>query len=414
MGRNSYLLLALSFLLSNSLIYGQVNYVLNPSLEQYDTCPNNGDQIRFAFRWSSIDTPLHYINATDGEPEYCNTCAVSNNSCGVPISAYYYHYPRTGNGMANIETFYDENYAGETYWRDYLQGKLYKYLTNGKNYCVTFYVTLTQGSQYANNKMGAYLDDGHIDTTVVPGKPQTEYMPQVVDTSIINDTLNWVKIEGSFMANGTEKFITIGNFFSKANTSYVTSISGSFSTGFTWYLVDDISVIESDHVAFAGNDTSIYKGDSILLGEIAVPYTWYKDSAGLRLIDSTSGGIWVKPDTNTTYIVKQTLCGVSTWDTVVVSVMPVNVVNVQNGIRDFRMYPNPNSGSFTVNGTLHNSKEAVIEIFNPLGQKVYAQTALLQSNKLDQQLNLHLSPGVYTLQIRDDNNRACISRLLIY
>ncbi len=77
---------------------------------------------------------------------------------------------------------------------------------------MTFYTTLEQSSAYAINHIGAYLDDGSIDggqDSVGCAAPQTEYVPQVFETSIINDTLNWVKVQGSFVANGTEKFITI-------------------------------------------------------------------------------------------------------------------------------------------------------------------------------------------------------------
>ena len=47
--------------------WGQVNYVLNPSFEQYKNCPNDADQIKFANYWSSIDTPELHIGI--GKPE---------------------------------------------------------------------------------------------------------------------------------------------------------------------------------------------------------------------------------------------------------------------------------------------------------------------------------------------------------
>ena len=80
---------------------------------------------------------------------------------------------------------------------------------------------------------------------------QTQYTPQVIENAIINDTLNWIKVEGSFSSDGTEKFITISNFFKKANTSYaISNINGSDVA--LWYLVDDVSVIESDTKALHG------------------------------------------------------------------------------------------------------------------------------------------------------------------
>ncbi len=101
-------------------------------------------------------------------------------------------------------------------------------LIQGQSYCVTFFVTLGQAFDYAVNHIGAYLDSGIIDTTKNCGSPQTTHVPQIQILNIINNTLNWVKIEGSFTATGTEKFITIGNFYDKTHTTYIPSISGGF------------------------------------------------------------------------------------------------------------------------------------------------------------------------------------------
>src|SRR6202012_3141344 len=90
---------------------------------------------------------------------------------------------------------------------NYVQGRLYKPLISGKSYCVTFYVKMAQQSGYAINHICAYLDDGLIDTTKPPGAPQTQFLPQIDESALIDDTLNWHKVEGNFVANGTERFI---------------------------------------------------------------------------------------------------------------------------------------------------------------------------------------------------------------
>ena len=221
----------------------QINLVRNPSLEQYARCPNITDGIKYANFWSSISDTI--FSATDSlgdgfcTPEYCNTCCISG-SISVPNSATYYHYPRTGNGMAQVQMYYTEVDTAEHYKRDYLQGRLKSVLIPGKQYGVSFYVTLEQVSAYAIDHIGAFLDDGTIDTTTNCGHPQTTHIPQVHSTGIINDTLNWVKIEGTFTATGIEKFITIGNFFDLAHTD---TLRVHFPLGtlmhndkLTWYL----------------------------------------------------------------------------------------------------------------------------------------------------------------------------------
>jgi len=383
--------------------HAQVNYVLNPSLEQHTQCPDNFDEINFANYWSGLDSLQIYQNMSDGEPEYCNVCA-TNWQLSIPQGVYYYHYARTGNGMAQVVMYNDESVPVNLYLRDYLQGRLFKQLTANKSYCVTFYVVEAQASSYSVNHIGAYLDNGIIDTTTDPGGVQDQYTPQILENAIISDTLNWVKIEGSFIANGTEKFITIGNFFDTAHTAHVVFNPNGVPT-YAVYLVDDVSVIESDHVAFAGNDTTIAQGDSILLGEIAVPYVWYKDSSGiLSLIDSTSGFIMAKPDTTTTYVVKQTLCGVVTSDTVVVSVVPVNVVNVMN-MKNVFVYPNPVQNELII----ENAENCIVQIFDVVGREVYSGVIEQKNQTIN---TSYFSRGTYFLEIKSSDGERIIKKIV--
>ncbi|MEI8278922.1 MAG: hypothetical protein WCG87_04105 [Bacteroidota bacterium] len=83
----------------------QVNLVRNPSFEQHSQCPNAYDQIRFANYWSPIDTDNSHPICS---PEYCNICG-AGVAGSVPNNGYFYQYPRTGDGMAQVQMFYDES-----------------------------------------------------------------------------------------------------------------------------------------------------------------------------------------------------------------------------------------------------------------------------------------------------------------
>jgi len=357
--------------------WGQVNLVMNPSLEIYDTCPYNYDQINLANYWSSIDTfhAWQYHNESDGMPEYCNACAIGNFNTGIPINNYFMHLPRTGVGMSQVLMFYDESIQPSYYKRDYLQGRFIHNLIAGKNYCVSFYVALEQASEYAINHIGAYLDDGSIDTAInTSGYIQNQYTPQILDTSIIYDTLNWVKIEGSFTATGNEKFITIGNFSDIFHTSYVLYDSWKLTSTYSLYLVDDISVIESNTKAYAWNTDTLHKGylDSILIGrdEIIPGIRWYRDGV---LIDTLHAGIWIKDDTlgtYHTYILSQTLCGLTTYDTVVVSVELVSSGINTNALKnEILIYPNPISNELNIANATNGTS---IKVYDVVGRLVYS------------------------------------------
>ncbi|MBS1645405.1 MAG: T9SS C-terminal target domain-containing protein, partial [Bacteroidetes bacterium] len=323
----------------------QVNYVRNPGFEIFSMCPYTADQIKLASGWSSIDSisfSPDSIGKSGCNAEYCHECSLYG-VCSVPYSSNFYQNPHSGQGFVAVGMYFVEpDLIRYPYYRDYIQGRLYKPLTKDKSYCVSLYANLTEGSGYAIKEISAYLDNGSIDTSVTSCLPQTRYDPQIVNRGgIISDKVNWTKIEGSFVAKGNEQFITIGNFKDGAHTtskqltidSFVIATHGQ--TG-TYYLIDDVSVIESDLPAFAGNNRHIGLGDSTYIGrpkEVGLECTWAK--LGSSTVIGTGGGIWVKPSTTTSYVVTQTLCGNIMRDTVLVEVWPLGLNSVKGQTQEY-------------------------------------------------------------------------------
>ena len=246
-------------------------------------------------------------------------------------------------------------------YRYYLQGRLSQTLTAGQAYCVSFYVVNTHYSGNGCNHIGAYFDDGSIDTTTECGYVHTQYTPQVYTDSIITDTTNWTKIEGSFVANGTEKFITIGNFFDNAHTSLLPSNAHGAALH-AYYLIDDVSVTATSAVANAGPDKVIPPGgDSVLIGTGTgyLPCYWYANGV---LIDSNVAGIKVKPLTTTHYVIELNICGHS-YDTVVVYVWKAGV-NDPAPVTALQLYPNPTTGNLTIEGAAGCS----VDVYDMVGR----------------------------------------------
>jgi len=395
-------------------VNAQVNYVLNPGFEQYLYCPDFYDQIGYAKNWSGIDTNWTISDSVTPiawcMPEYCNTCA-SGTFVGVPHGENYYHFPRSGNGMAEVRMLIDLC-CNPLDYRDYLQGRLSALLTAGKSYCVSFYVTLAQGSGDAIDHIGAYLDDGSIDQgqdSLGCSSPQTRYIPQVYSNTIIKDTLNWTVIHGNFIANGTEKFITIGNFFDYAHTSKLFLSS----PGISFYLIDDVSVLESDLVANAGHDTTIAYGDSVYIGtkEQGLPCTWYK--AGSSIAVGYSGGIWVKPDTTTKYIVEMDLCGNVTYDAVTVYVMPEGLSNIkQNGSQQYSLFPNPSNGNIILQQAIADELPVKAEIFNGVGLNINKDN-LHFTGGVGQLHMINVTQGLYLIHLVDSKEREFIIKFVV-
>ena len=383
------LFLGIIFLFAFTFVKAQSNQVLNPSFEQYSQCPYGPDQVNFAYHWSGIDS----LGDPTCTPEYCR--CDSTTPFSVPTGGNYYQYPRTGSGMVQVFMYYDEA-VSIPYNRDYLMGRLISPLLAGETYCVSFYVCSHDITGYFVDKIGAYLDSGAICSVGNCGYPQSQFTPQVENMSgVIADTFSWVKIEGTFTANGTERFVTIGNFYSKANTNVVQS---NINLGGAYYLIDDVSVIPSDLPAYAGGDTWVAEGDSVFLGrtpEIGLECYWYVNG---NVVDS-GAGIWAKPDTTTTYVVQQTLCGVVRTDTVTVSVFPVSINGITNS-RQLSVYPNPAGSVVNVMQERVVFTEAVI--VNNVGQQV-GSFHLAENNSV---LDISALPaGVYYLQLRGERGR---------
>lgn len=411
-------LLVVLLLCLGSAAFGQNNLVLNGDFESYSYCPTGFDQIRAADYWFSLDT-----NAFGGIPgiaEYYNTC--TNDvmpQYGIPQNGlYFYQNPSSGNGLAQVLAFFDSTIKQpETYYRDYLQGRLYKKLTAGRSYCVTFYTNLTEISQYAIKELGIYLDDGKIDTAKSIALPQTQYIPQLVNTAgFLTDTAHWLKIEGSFIANGTEQFITIGNFRDKAHTTFARVPSNRYNGGgvnYGWYLIDDVSVVESNAKADAGPDKHVGAGDSIFIGYHDMALDAYWTILGDTTVIGKGAGMWVKPATTTSYVITQTICGYTTKDTVKVEVWKAGISSINGQSQSYFLAPNPSvDRTISIHQSIADSQPVQLIICNTMGAIVHSSFETFK----DKQATLHLGSlpkGFYYLRLKDAKANTSFLKLVL-
>jgi gliding motility-associated-like protein len=123
------------------------------------------------------------------------------------------------------------------------------------------------------------------------------FIPQIQNgNGIIKDTMNWVKVSGSFIASGDEKFLVIGNFYSNQFTNFLL-VGGSSNPR---YFVDDVSVCDCDDFKpKLGKDTTLCVGQQLLL-KANVPkeadsviYTWQDGSKDSTYLVTQPGTYWV-------------------------------------------------------------------------------------------------------------------------
>jgi hypothetical protein len=266
-------------------------------------------------------------------------------------------------------------------------------------------------SAYAQNKIGAYLDNGAINSWGgVSGEEYTGVTPQIYSDSVIRDTFAWIKIEGSFIATGNETHITIGNFFK--NEDVTTEKVSGFQ--YSYYLIDDVSVVESDLKAYAGPDVKIPVGKAGEIGRVgdttagAIDCKWYHKGA---LIDSGAvivvNGSSIAGEVDT-YIVVQTICGNITRDTALVRTVPVGILEAGEELY-FSIYPNPSEGTLTISGPETNGSTFNLRIYDLTG-RIQASRSI---SNLPATLTPGLSPGAYLLELIDEPGNIGRQRALI-
>ena len=406
-------------------IWGQTNLVRNPGFEQYTACPIANDMDYLSTGWNSLDSTwtldsLSWEGFTNTHPEcypdYVNGCAIPILGVSFPKGQDYYQYPHSGHGMMHMRFYDDGVFEPGRVTYDYLQGRLYRPLDSGRTYCVSFYASLCKWSPFAVNDIGAYLDDGSIDTTTDCGRPKSYLTPQLNDTSILTDTSNWTLIGGSFVANGSERFITIGNFFDTLQTHKIVNYSvvgHSTAVGWAYYLIDDVSVIAIDDTANAGPDAvTTPMGDSVWVGDTTgyLPCYWYANGV---LIDSNKAGFKVLPDTTTTYVLMLDVCGNVTYDSATVYVFPTGVLeNARTFNQRYALVPNPTKGDFVLTQGVRADGVAKVEIWNTLGIMVENLPLSFKDGRATGVLQ-NPTPGVYTMRITTANGSLSIIKFTV-
>ncbi len=365
----------------NAISFAQVNLVSNPSFEIITSCPNYYGQIDTALGWSTLK------EGGGGSPDLFHVCC-TNPYCGVPQNSgnSCFQYPQSGNAYCGILV---AACFQVDYHREYIQSKLIRSLMPGHIYCVSFYTNLTDGSNAYIKPLGAYFDDGSVSAPSFFGLAIA--IPQVYNNiQQIDDTINWIKIEGSFVATGNEEYITLGNFFTDVACDI--GFFGSPSFWYSLYNIDDVSVIDAGLPAFAGNDTVIYPGDSVFIGR--QPEIGLNEDCIWRIGElniDTVAGMWVKPDSTTTYILQQTICGNVTYDTITVHVWYTGIEDYANS-KGITIFPNPASQTLTVSGKTEITQLIITDM---LGNVVIQQQPHEHAATIDVG---NLAKGIYFLK----------------
>jgi hypothetical protein len=319
------------------LVAQDINYVSNPSFE-YTLPKDTAGGWDKALYWSAIDS-------TD-----CGGYLLATKKGGQVPGTMGYQWPRTGeNYIASVFYCHTSTCPGSD--RIYPRNRLKKVLKFNTAYCAKYFVVNTNNCVVGIDSYGAYFGNSLLDTSKTCLVPLTYLIPQIQYTGgIIKDTLNWVPITGTFVAQGGEKYMLLGNFKTNANTNTLIINPTYLPSLGTDVLIDDVSLIEYNLPAFAGRDTFVVPGSSVFLGRQPEPgldelCTWFKVPSNIPI--DTVAGFTVNPVTSVTYAVRQEICGNVKWDTVNILVGDVGLTE-QILNRMVKIYPSPVSTDLQV------------------------------------------------------------------
>lgn len=223
-------------LLTSYASQGQ-NMIDNASFEDMLACPGG----TFSGIPSYSQGPLFLTNwyaPNVGTSDYYNACS-NDPLFQVPDNLFGHQAPRTGSGYVGVILSEIGN--------EYVESELNTPMISGHRYFTSYWTACADMTMAAADQFGAYFSNNVID---LPSNTLlSQYTPQIVSPEGIPfvDTINWGKVSGTFVANGGEKWITIGVFSEWDSLTIAPFVEdGGFGFGQLYYYLDDVCVLDMD------------------------------------------------------------------------------------------------------------------------------------------------------------------------
>jgi len=233
----------------------------NPSFESNCICGvqyPNGSTRNACVQWD--DSPNWTTNPfyIYKDSYYFNTCAIYNDTCDgrnttVPLSSYGYEIPHTGNAYVGIYT--QATSFGANNFHTFLNQHLTDTLVKEAKYDISFYTSFSEFYNFFNNSMQVIFTDTlpYMPWNLNPGNLlDLEIFHPQVDFQALGYQLNvwdgWQQLKASFIANGSETYMTIGNYKNDNNCDTVLFGQGkpfnycSRRWDGSYYFIDDVSL----------------------------------------------------------------------------------------------------------------------------------------------------------------------------
>ena len=203
------------------------NLVTNGSFEIISSCPYDENQLSLAIGW---------INPNYGSPDLFASCS-DFPVIGIPVNAAGIQKPLSGTNYAH---FLVSNFNGGRYY-EYISTALAETLKKDIVYEVVYRISLGNYSTHGLDRMGVLFSSNQPFYATLS---RIEELPQLESKKrfVLADTANWIEIRDTFVATGTEKYMTIGQFYPNDSLSFI-YLPNPILT-FASYYIDGVEVNE--------------------------------------------------------------------------------------------------------------------------------------------------------------------------
>ncbi len=320
------------FVLCFTFNFAQTNLISNPSFEDTIVVPRNHSQLNVCSTWSTqIATPDFFCAFS---PSISPSPSIS--IVQTPKNVLGFQIPKNGFNYVGLSTKSkgaSPSFPFANYYES-IQGKTTQALKSNHVYDFKLFYSLADGCGIASNQLQVYFTE-NLFTPVMFSyvDPNTYYnnlQAQIQNATnvFMTDTMKWVQLQNCFIAQGGEKFISIGNYRDGNRSKYIDVINNPVFANtqnniWSYLYIDDLSLYDIGYYsgkAAAKKDTVICNGVSYTIGnnlKDSANITWWP-SAGLSCTNCLNPV--ASPTVTTKYYVQKTLGCISSKDSITLSV----------------------------------------------------------------------------------------------
>lgn len=211
------------------------NLIQNPSFESSQKCSNKVGNFN--------EDITDWFNPSQGTSDYFNDCSEEMHTSQNFIGRQTVY---DGKAFAGFYMYGPDNY------REYITASILEPLEQGKRYKISFMVSLAE-------KSGLSVDQFEILFTENNPKWETNKNIEIENLKEENhlnfvrssnpvfysNKTEWIRVSADFVANGTEKFMTLGNF--KRNLATKTEETGQHQRKAAYYYFDMVSLTKDTY-----------------------------------------------------------------------------------------------------------------------------------------------------------------------